>query len=300
MKSQLRTVKKIAERFVLPMFIFLGFFFSPAWAAPVRDGNVEAELVADVSSIQPGTPFWVAVRLGMDEGWHTYWKNPGDSGLATNVEWILPLGFEAGPLEWPYPQRISTPPFFTFGYEGEVFLFAKIIPYEAVKPGTDEIIQAKITWLSCQEICVPGSADLELILPVSGDFPEPDEEWKEKLVSARRALPQESKGWQMRTEKKGSKILLRLKLLPGVLVRPETLDFFPFERGALGSEKPLFRQVGDELFAELPLQKQGGRPVEKIQGVLVSKDGWGGHSPGPALLIDVVLEKKFGWLDWPR
>jgi hypothetical protein len=102
----------------------LGFLFplslalvSSAYAAPVQTPHVEAELVSAVRSIEPGKPFTVALRLQHDEYWHTYWKNPGDSGMATAIEWTLPEGFSAGPIQWPTPQRIPIPPLANFGYE---------------------------------------------------------------------------------------------------------------------------------------------------------------------------------------
>jgi len=68
--------------------------------------NVHVSLVSEVQSIQPGTPFWVGLHMRMAPGWHTYYRNPGDSGLGTVIDWNLPQGFEAGPITWPAPLRI--------------------------------------------------------------------------------------------------------------------------------------------------------------------------------------------------
>ncbi|HET6522033.1 MAG TPA: protein-disulfide reductase DsbD domain-containing protein, partial [Geminicoccaceae bacterium] len=74
---------------------------APAAANPVATERVEARLVSEVEAVRPGAPFWVALRLRMAEGWHTYWRNPGDSGLPTTIEWTLPEGFEASEIVWP-------------------------------------------------------------------------------------------------------------------------------------------------------------------------------------------------------
>ncbi|MCZ7602365.1 MAG: protein-disulfide reductase DsbD family protein [Melioribacteraceae bacterium] len=109
------------------VFIFL-LVISSFSAQVVRTDYVESEIISEVQSIQPGTPFWLALRLKMDEHWHTYWLNAGDAGLQTKIKWTLPNGFTASEIHWPYPQKIYLDDLANFGYEGEVFLLTKIIP----------------------------------------------------------------------------------------------------------------------------------------------------------------------------
>ena len=99
---------------------------SGAIAAPVRTPHVEAELVAGSTAIEPGKPLTVALRLKMAPGWHTYWRNPGDSGLPTQLSWKLPAGYTAGAIQWPAPERLPAGPLMNFGYEGEVLLLTDI------------------------------------------------------------------------------------------------------------------------------------------------------------------------------
>src|SRR5215470_13874836 len=89
-------------------------------AAPVNTDHVEAELVAAQTAVVPGEPLTVALRLSMQKGWHTYWQNPGDSGLPTTLEWKLPPGINAGPIEWPVPRALPAGPLVNYGYDGEV------------------------------------------------------------------------------------------------------------------------------------------------------------------------------------
>ena len=86
----------------------------------VKTEHVEAELVSQARVIQPGQPFSVALRLKMKPHWHVYWRNPGEAGLPTNIEWQLPEGFTAGELQWPFPQKLSFAGFIDYGYEDEV------------------------------------------------------------------------------------------------------------------------------------------------------------------------------------
>src|SRR5215510_7745754 len=96
-----------------------------AAAAPLHAAgskNVQASLVSETASIQAGTALQLGLRLQMADGWHTYWKNPADSGLPTKLTWTLPMGFTTGALQWPRPERISAPPLMSYGYNEEVVL----------------------------------------------------------------------------------------------------------------------------------------------------------------------------------
>ena len=96
-------------------------------AAPVRTAHVEAELVSAQTALGPGSPSTVALRLKMDRGWHTYWRNPGDSGLPTTIAWKLPAGLSAGPIEWPAPRALPVGPLVNYGYDDEVLLLTEIV-----------------------------------------------------------------------------------------------------------------------------------------------------------------------------
>ena len=136
-------------------------------SAQIHNGQklVEATLVADTTAMVPGKPFRIGLHLRMAPGWHTYWENPGDSGLATTLKLELPEGFASGPLVWPLPQRLVEPgDIQVYAYKGETLLTVTITPPpEATAPVE---IKARATWLVCEAICIPGSADLSLTLPV--------------------------------------------------------------------------------------------------------------------------------------
>src|ERR1700722_3147986 len=104
----------MSSRAILSIALLVCGLAAQASAAP----HVQAELLANTSAIQPGKPFWLGVRLTIDPGWHVYWKNPGDAGLATRVKFTLPNGFSAGPLQFPTPHRFDQPGnIVAFGYE---------------------------------------------------------------------------------------------------------------------------------------------------------------------------------------
>src|SRR6218665_11180 len=141
----------------------------PAVAAPpeARTEQVEARLLSSQSSVQPGQRFSVALRQRIAPHWHTYWLNPGDSGQATSIEWALPAGANAGPIEWPAPTRQALGPITNYGYEGEVLLLATLTVPADAQPGSRFAATASVTWLVCKDICIPQQAELGLDLPVA-------------------------------------------------------------------------------------------------------------------------------------
>ena len=134
-------------------------------------------MVADVTSIRPGSEFTVGLVLSMDPGWHTYWKNSGEAGLPTRIDWTLPAGFEAGEIQWPIPNKyLEAGDVLTYGYKDETMLLVPIRVGASVKPGTTAMLRASISWLECETICVPGEAQEKLALRVEATEPTPAED----------------------------------------------------------------------------------------------------------------------------
>lgn len=128
---------------------------------------VQASLLADTTAVVPGKPFQVGLLLKMAPGWHTYWEYAGDAGLPTTIIWSLPEGFGSGAIQWPLPHRAVEPgDIEVYAYHDEVLLLTTIIPPENLT-GESVTLGAKADWLVCEEICVPGAAELTLQLPVA-------------------------------------------------------------------------------------------------------------------------------------
>lgn len=160
-----------------------------AQAQPSGNDLVDAALIAEPQSIRGGQPFWVGVRLRMAEHWHTYWRNPGDSGLATEISWALPPGFAAGPIVWPVPERIPVAHLVNYGYEGEILLLTQIMP-PASLPAGEVPLRADVNWLVCQKECIPGEATVDLALP--GGNGEMNPSTAAAFEAARQQVPQVS------------------------------------------------------------------------------------------------------------
>ena len=142
------------------------FAQSPAQAqAVVQTENVRAELLADASAIKPGEPFWVGLRQTIRPKWHTYWKNPGDSGLPTEITWKLPEGAKADPIVWPRPHLFDLSGVINYGFKVEATLLVRITP-PANASGNFKLA-ADANWLVCEDVCIPEDGKFELTLPVT-------------------------------------------------------------------------------------------------------------------------------------
>src|SRR6478672_7653894 len=137
---------------------------------------VKAELLADTTAIVPGKPFTVGLLLRMVPGWHTYWKFPGDAGIPTEMKWKLPDGWKAGEIQWPIPLKLSEPgDIQIYGYHDEVLLLQEVTPPPSISDSTVKL-SAEADWLVCEKICIPGSANVALELPVTAQNAPANEE----------------------------------------------------------------------------------------------------------------------------
>jgi thiol:disulfide interchange protein/DsbC/DsbD-like thiol-disulfide interchange protein len=133
-------------------------------ASVVQTAQVRAELLAHApEGIAPGKPFWLGLQLTHAPHWHTYWKNPGDSGLPTTFNWTLPEGVAAGDIDWPTPKRLAVGPLLNFGYDGTVLLPVPLTLTKQV--GQTVRVKLEADWLVCEIECIPQSGTFEIELP---------------------------------------------------------------------------------------------------------------------------------------
>ena len=173
----------------------LAVIASLASASPVRAEGppdpkdlVKAELVAETASVAPASILWVDLHLAINPGWHVYWRNPGDSGLPTTIDWRLPSGFSAGDISWPVPEQFVQSDIGNYGYAGSADLLVPITVSKEVAAGGTAVLMADASWLACAEICIPGGAALSLTLPVAAG-PTPDPAAAALFAAARQRLP---------------------------------------------------------------------------------------------------------------
>lgn len=165
--------------------LFLALAFQAA-SPTVSGDHCTATLVADVESAAPGQEIRVGVKFKMDPKWHIYWINPGDSGLATSIKWHESPSLKFGDLQWPAPMRFTGAGAVGYGYEESVLLFSNVQVSEDAKVGDRLRIAADVSWLVCEEACIPGGGKVWMEIPITSGAGTPSAVAKEFEQSAAR------------------------------------------------------------------------------------------------------------------
>ena len=261
----------------------------PLHAAPVvKTEHVEAQLLSERAAVQPGKAALVGLRLRMAPHWHTYWKNPGDSGLPTKIRWTLPEGWKAGAIQWPHPKNLPIGPLLNYGYEDEVVLLTEITPGADAKPGTVPI-RASAEWLVCKEVCIPEKGVLDLALPVAAGESPIDERWKASFERAHLMLPVDAPGWKYDAGVSGKTVTLRITAPEGTTLPPKAV-FFPERDNVVEHAAPqTVVRDGNTLLIRMKLQDPVPRDFTALKGVAVAEGGWPGAPDRRAIELSANL-----------
>ncbi len=247
-------------------FAFILLFLSlPLWALG-QENHLKVELLSETATLVPGKPATFGLHFTMDNGWHIYWQNPGDAGLAPSVNWKLPIGFKAGKILWPLPKRISLPSVMDFGYENEVTLLVPIQVPRTVHAGETFNLTANVQWLVCKETCIPGQAALPATLTI-GDGKGPADAW---ITQARSQLPEKQpKTWKPSGTLDGKQFVLSFP----TGTTPTSVVFFPLQSGQVDNNAAQIFQPNDKGFS-LTLKRSDllTQNVQKLEGLLVVTD----------------------------
>jgi thiol:disulfide interchange protein DsbD len=250
----------------------------------------DALLVAEVEAIQPGEPFTVALRLTMDDGWHSYWMNPGDAGRATNIQWYLPPGFAAGEIQWPYPEYIEEQQLASYGYRDEVFLLVEIHPPDRLPVGRTVRLAALADWVVCERICLPAEASVGLDLPVMMGEPPIDKRWQRQITNARRLLPVHSDDWLASAWSTESGFVLELLAQVPWDGDADGMRFFASDNAVIAYAAPQpLSTLGRAHRLTLTSSAFRARIHDRLRGVVVAPVGvtWDGRAR--ALAVDAVV-----------
>jgi thiol:disulfide interchange protein len=258
-------------------FWLLGLLLASPAAFPlsgnvVATDNVKARLVSEVSAIAPGQSFWVALEFNIRDGWHTYWRNPGDSGQPTTLEWQLPPGFTAGDIVWATPHRFEIPPLVNYGYARHVVHLVNVTAPKDLKPGSPIVLSAKAGWLVCSDVCIPEDARLQLKLPASSEAGAADPADAALFTAARSVLP--SAQFAATTARiDGDQLVIALgKEWGATLPQIKSLAFFPYDEGGIEYAAPqTLTRKQDAVELAMKVGYQPPR-AETLRGVLLATE----------------------------
>lgn len=235
--------------------------------AVVQTDNVRAELLSDVATVKPGEPFWVGLRQTIRPKWHTYWKNPGESGLPTEITWTLPPGVKADPIVWPRPHVFDIGGVINYGFKDEAVLLVRITP-PADLAGPLKL-EAAANWLVCEDICIPEEGRFELALPVGPAAAPAAPSTLAVFDEARRVVPTPSP-WPARygiATSGDPTLVVEAKGLKADALRD--IYFFPGEWGPIASMARQKASVGAAGIT-IPLKRGESKTLpEQLTGTLV-------------------------------
>lgn len=236
-----------------------------------NEPHVRAKIIAENTSLTPQAENRLAVVLEHADGWHTYWRMPGDAGLVTEFTFTKPSNIKVTPPRFPLPERIRTGELIGFGYEGTTaFPFTVEVPRQ-VRFGDRVTISVKVDYLACADVCVPGTANASIRLPLAVvGKPSGDEA---AIKEAESLIPETIATDAVRAVIDENRI--RIEVAPSAGIVEHTLDFFPLEDDVLklatdpvASITPENRTIQVEAAADFAAE-----PREKISGVLVADGG---------------------------
>lgn len=240
---------------------------APASAQLDHAPKVQARLVPEARGIAPGGTLAIALEQAIRPGWHTYWRNPGDAGQATEIHWTLPPGWRAGPIAWPYPKELPVGPLMDYGYEGRPWLLVNLSAPKDATPGTQVVLHAASNWLVCKEICIPESMNLTLPLSIAASPLPPDPSLSAQFAATRARLPVASP-WPVRF-RAGNALDLFVAAPKLAGAQLSAVTFFPFAGGDIKGIAPQHWSVSsDGLLLRLDPGKRASH-LRRLDGVLV-------------------------------
>jgi len=264
------------SRFILVLILLPG---ARASAASIPHGTVD--FVAENQWITPGGQTYFGLNFQLEEGWHIYWINPGDSGQPPRVEWHLPSGLKTGEIEWPAPRRLGTSTIVDFGYDHAVMLLVPVRASTTLPTNRAVQLAAELRVLVCREICIPGKTQISLTLPIKSKPPEVNAQTSELFIAARMSLPRRAPGeWKFNVSDQKDSFVLTAKL--GRHMARAT--FFPFEESQVENSAPQkITPVATGFQLKLRKSDQLLKPIKRLKGVLE-------FSANQAYVIDVAVD----------
>ncbi len=253
---------------------------------------VQVSLQAKQSRFVPGETITVALHQKIRSGFHTYWRNPGTVGLATQIEWDLPPGFQAGPIQWPTPTPCSMASYTVWGYREEAVLLIDITTPKSPPRSRSAPLKAKVSWMCCGRQCHPGFQEFALDLQ-AGDQEQIHPAWSERFQEARAQQAQALPGWRIQCERSGD--VYQLSITPvdtDQTVIPRELQFYGYRRQVSSAEP----QIGKQTVAgyQLTLQHEAfsGEDFPTLTGLITASPPWDPSQPETPLAIHTPIRQR--------
>ena len=246
--------------------------------------HIEVRLIADQQTLTPGSSFRLGVHFKPEPGWHIYWRNPGDSGLAPRFAWESSGGVAVDAPLWPYPKKIAVGPLVNYGYDEVLLPFPAT--FSAPPPrATSTTVTVSMQYLVCKDECLPGEAQLELTLPISKTASAPSE-YERLFAIAEKNIPTALDRVSIAVEEQQDRIIVALIPLEPRFF-PAAITFFPEDPRVISNSAP--QEVSlDSGALRVSLKRDPNRrdSIRRLRGVLYSPQGWSESGEPKAIEID--------------
>ncbi|WP_232328648.1 protein-disulfide reductase DsbD family protein [Sphingomonas horti] len=230
---------------------------------------IAVSLIPEMSVVAPGETVALALMMRPAPGWHGYWKNPGDSGMETQIAWDLPAGLAAGPIRYPLPGRLIVAGLMNYVYERDYALLVDVKVPATLPAGTKLPIRARVDYLACtKELCVPETANVAVDLETGAATVAQTK--RAMFDPFRQALPQPL-GSEARFERIGSRFRMAIPVPADLTLREPY--FYPLTDGVVPYAAPqIFSRAGDTLIVETEALSNGSG-FGVVDGVLKLNEG---------------------------
>jgi thiol:disulfide interchange protein DsbD len=264
-------------KLIIAIFLLAGNFAHAA--------HTQVQLILSADTAKPGDTIWAGVDLKMEPGWHTYWKNPGDAGMATEIKWQLPSGVTAGEIQWPLPKKLPPAEVTTYGYEDEVMLIVPLTIATNLPAGPIDL-KANVSWLECKEVCIPANQEVEAKLNIGSETKTSADatmikEWKAKVPLKYFWGPSFRAQWEQLTNEDTRPLVIGYDPASAAAKKAaknitlDSIDFFPDASDSFEVQAPteiISAQLTDIRFRKFVKKFSGDWPTQ-ISGVLILQTG---------------------------
>jgi len=247
------------KNLILPLLYICVMGVTPVFAQEAEGPHAQIRLVPERTEVKAGETIRIAVEQTLDEHWHTYWLNPGDSGVAPEIEWTLPEGFETADIIWPSPHKIPFGPLTNYGYEDHTILLQPLT-LPANIPEGPLTLKAEVTVLVCKDICIPETSEHTITLNDGSNVDNTD------VITAAEGMLPKAEGWPLTySEANGNLSITLAPANPEAFsdIRIETLALIPEEWGLVDNSASVIASIDNNILTIR--QKRGDRALGEIK-----------------------------------
>jgi len=241
---------------------------------PAAAHHTQVKLFLSADIAKPGDTILAGVDLKMEPGWHTYWKNPGAAGMATQIKWQLPPGVTAGEIQWPLPKKLPPAEVTTYGYDDEVMLIVPLTLATNLNPGPIDL-KANVSWLECKEVCIPANQDVEAKLNIGGEIKSSAdaatiEAWKKKMPQVTHIFSFQA-NWEKAASDDTRPLIIQGNQIVSYFIQLNEPDFFPdaSDNFEVQSATEIITASHSQIRLRKFVKKFSGNWPKQISGVLV-------------------------------